>query len=411
MDMATDKECLQELRGHIEAAEGLLSRIDNDRLHTAFEEIKDLLLAEEKKLLWEEKKQAVRPFFGLRSELPAVQAVLTNGQQALEQKMAGANSEAELEKVLRPYVKLLEAMKCQDPLGKMDYLEELRGVLSKDLLAYTLMQGNVILAEDTGEEQPGAAADLPEKPEQQEKSPAGAAGAAAGTSEAAQEKEEEPSADSPERAETVAESEEDLPPEDGEAADTSEHVSQETAAFFQGLLLPADYDYGQLDCKENPKGKKEAGVSEMKSDIMKAKVLKEAVCKALKQMAEYSVVSISFLQAQLHGLKEEKAAEIAAAALEFLQKKGYTEKYILDGRDTIYCTSFRLRKLLQQKTACQFLGVEQAKKNSEDKEVIAKVEAKHVVTRLAWLAIYEKYWRGLSKGGSMQNVGGCSGFV
>ncbi len=426
--MATDKECLQELRGHIEAAEGLLSRIDNDRLHTAFEEIKDLLLAEEKKLLWEEKKQAVRPFFGLRSELPAVQAVLTNGQQELEQKMAGANSEAELEEVLRPYVKLLEAMKCQDPLGKMDYLEELRGVLSKDLLAYTLMQGNVILAEDTGEEQPGAAADLPEKPEQQEKSlagaagagvqeeenlpadvsagPAAASGAAAGTSEAAQEKEEEPSADSPERAETVAESEEDLPPEDGEADDTSEQVSQETAAFFQGLLLPADYDYGQLDCKENPKGKKEAGVSEMKSDIMKARVLKEAVCKALKQMAEHSVVSISFLQAQLHGLKEEKAAEIAAAALEFLQKKGYTEKYILDGRDTIYCTSFRLRKLLQQKTACQFLGVEQAKKNSEDKEVIAKVEAKHVVTRLAWLAIYEKYWRGLSKGGSMQNVGG-----
>lgn len=436
--MATDKECLQELRGHIEAAEGLLSRIDNDRLHTAFEEIKDLLLAEEKKLLWEEKKQAVRPFFGLRSELPAVQAVLTNSQQALKQKMADAKSDAELEEVLRPYVKLLEAMKCQDPLGKLDYLEELRGVLSKDLLAYTLMQGNVILAEqanaaDEPTEKAGSREKSPAAPqdtgEQEEESlpagdsakPAAKAEAAAATAEAAaKESGAEPSAEMPGKSaaepdpdEVVAASEEAQPRKEVGigASDTSVQVSEEAAAFFEGLLMPPDYDYGQLDFKENPKGKKEAGVSEMKSDIAKAGFRKEAVCKALKQMADHSVVSQSFLQAQLHGLKEEKAAEIAAAALDFLQKKGYTEKYTLNGTDTVYCTSLKLRRLLLQKTACQYLEVEQAKKLPDESEVIQKVEAKHVVNRLAWLAIYEKYWRSLAKGGSMQNVGGFGNAV
>ena len=114
MDMATYKDCLQELRGHVEAAEGLLLRIDNTSLCTAFDAIKEFLSVEEKRLLWEEKKQVAHPFFALRSEVPAVQTVLTNCQQSLEKRISEAKSEAELEKLLQPYVQLLEAMSYQD---------------------------------------------------------------------------------------------------------------------------------------------------------------------------------------------------------------------------------------------------------------------------------------------------------
>ena len=441
MDMATYKDCLQELRGHVEAAEGLLLRIDNTSLCTAFDAIKEFLSVEEKRLLWEEKKQVAHPFFALRSEVPAVQTVLTNCQQSLEKRIAEAESEAELENLLQPYVRLLEGMSYQDPVKKMDYLMELGGVLPKDLLAYTLLQGNVTLPETAKEEQASVAETAkPEKTEIQATAPvvmpaeveehkeknlqteepadAVEEEKEADLSEAdPQEKEVELPAEEPEMAaegSSAQEAVEDLAEEDmtSEAAkeeepETSEPVSEEAVCFFDGLLLPEDYDYGKLEFQGNAKGKKDTGVSQMKSDIRKGGFLGNAIRKALRELAEHSFITESFLQTLLHGLKEDQAAGTAEASLQFLQKNGYTERYILNGKETIYCTSYKLRKLLQQKTACQYLGVEQEKKDPEDRELIKDVEAKHVVSRLAWLDIYAKYLSGLSKG-SLQKTGGFS---
>ncbi len=442
MDMSMYKECLQELRGHVEAAEELLLRIDNSRLCTTFDEIKDFLLTEEKRLLLEEKKKAAHPFFELQSQMPEVQEILTNCQQILDKKRSESKSEAELTKILQPYDKLLEAMKCQDTVKKYDYLMELGGVLPKDLLAYTLMQGNVTMAEKAEEVQISAGEDdqsekidpyenVPVKLEtkveedkerilpaeedvvsenSKEESDISEAGTQVKDVDLSAEKSEMVDA-MPVSQEDVKEIKEDMPQKvsEGKESDNSASVSEEVACFFADLLMPEDYDYGQLEIQGNSKGKKEAGVSEMKSDILiKGRTLGEGIRKALRQLAEYGVVSESFLQAKLRGLKGETAAAIAEASLNFLQKKGYTERYILNGKDTVYSTSFKLRKLLQQKTACQYLGVEHGKKVTEGKELIQEVEPKHVVTRLAWLAIYEKYLKGLHKGGRMQNMGGFS---
>ena len=420
MDMAKYKECLQELRGHVEAAEGLLLRIDNTSLCTAFDAIKDFLFVEEKKLLWEEKKQMANPFFALRSEVPEAQTILTNCQQSLEKRISEVKSEVELEQLLQPYVQLLEAMSYQNPVKKMDYLVELSGVLPKDLLAYTLMQGNVTLPKIVGEEpvsttesaksektelQETAQVGMPAEAEENKgkKLPTEEAAAVAREKKQADLSEAEPQekeVELPEEElemiydvssvqEAVEELTEDMNSESDnkkEATETSEPVSEETVCFFDGLLLPEDCVYGQLEFQSNPKGEKDAGVSQMKSDIKKGRLLKNAILKALQQLAEHSFITASFLQVLLHGLREEQAAGTAEASLQYLHKNGYTERYILNGNETIYCTSLKLRKLLQQKTACQYLGVEQEKKDSENIDLIQYVEPKHVVSRLAWLA-------------------------
>ncbi len=430
MDMAKYKECLQELRGHVEAAEGLLLRIDNTSLCTAFDAIKDFLFVEEKKLLWEEKKQMANPFFALRSEVPEAQTILTNCQQSLEKRISEVKSEVELEQLLQPYVQLLEAMSYQNPVKKMDYLVELSGVLPKDLLAYTLMQGNVTLPKIVGEEpvsttesaksektelQETAQVGMPAEAEENKgkKLPTEEAAAVAREKKQADLSEAEPQekeVELPEEElemiydvssvqEAVEELTEDMNSESDnkkEATETSEPVSEETVCFFDGLLLPEDCVYGQLEFQSNPKGEKDAGVSQMKSDIKKGRLLKNAILKALQQLAEHSFITASFLQVLLHGLREEQAAGTAEASLQYLHKNGYTERYILNGNETIYCTSLKLRKLLQQKTACQYLGVEQEKKDSENIDLIQYVEPKHVVSRLAWLAIYTQYMSGMN---------------
>ena len=83
MNIAVYKKHLQELREHVEAAEDILKHIDNNELCKVFDAVKDFISGEEAKLSLEQKKAVVQPFFGLHSELPEGQSVLTKYQQEL----------------------------------------------------------------------------------------------------------------------------------------------------------------------------------------------------------------------------------------------------------------------------------------------------------------------------------------
>ena len=440
------KKYLQELREHVEAAEAILVHIDNNELCKVFDAVKDFISGEEAKLLLEQKKAAVQPFFGLQSELPEGQLVLTKYQQELEQLLSKAKSEYEVEQVSKPYRQLVEAMSCQDPVKKMEYIMQLGKVLPVDLLGYTLMQDHVKFPEPSTEEQVIVRKTTQsDNPKVQEKNTAdivvdlnaGMDGTASSGEQAFSENDKEEAsvvekvavqesdvavpieaveqADVPrsiqENVNTATADKETETADTAEAADTVKPISDELSNFFSGLLLPEDYDYGQLELQGNAKGKKEVGVSQMKSDIRKGGGLKIAIRRAMRHLTEYNVISVGSLQAMIHGSKEEQAANIAEASLQFLQKNGYTERYILDNTDTIYCGSYKLHKLLQQKTAREYLGVEQEKKNSKNKSVIENVQAKHVVAYWAWLVIHSKYGLGLPNTCKIQCIGGHSGAV
>ena len=446
MNIAVYKKHLQELREHVEAAEDILKHIDNNELCKVFDAVKDFISEEEAKLSLEQKKAVVQPFFGLHSELPEGQSVLAKYQQELEQLLSKAKSEYEVEQVCKPYRQLLEAMNCQNPVKKIEYIIQLGKMLPVDLLGYTLMQNHVNLPETTTEEQVMVREiTQSDNPKTQEKNTddivpdlnEGMDGTVSSEEQAFSEpdKEEVSVAEKV----TVRESDADVPIEvieqaneprsfqedvntftaDKEietidttkAADTVKPISEELSDFFSDLLLSKDYDYGQLEFQGNAKGKKEVGVSQMKSDIRKGGFLKIAIRRAMRNLAEYNVISVGLLQSMIHGIKEEQAANIAEASLQFLQKNGYTERYILDNTDTIYCSSYKLHKLLQQKTAREYLGVEQEKKNTKNKSVIENVQAKHVVAYLAWMAIHSKYGLGLPNACKIQCIGGHSGAV
>ena len=443
MDKAIYQKLLQELREHIEAAEEILMRMDNTELCKVFDTVKDFMSEEETKILLEQKKAAVQPFFGLQSKLPEGQVVLTKYQQELKQVLSKVKSEYEVEKVIEPYMQLLEAMRCQDPVKKVEYTMQLGQVLSVDLLGYTLMQDHVKVPETTTEEQVIVRKTMQsDNPKPQEKNAAdmvvdlntrmcetvslGEQSCSATDNEeesvekaVVQESEIDTPLEVVELADETAPFQENvnhitsdmaLEMEDpADAVDTVKPISEDISNFFSDLLLPEDYDYGQMELQGNAKGKKEVGVSQMKSDIRKGGFLKIYIRRAMRQLAEYNIISVTSLQTMIHGIKEEQAANIAEASLQFLQKNGYTERYILNNTDAIYCSSYKLRKLLQQKTACEYLGVEQEKKNTKNKAVIENVLAKHVVAYLAWLDIRSKYGVGLPNTCKLQCVGGHSG--
>ena len=323
MDIATHKECLQDLRAHVEATEALLQRLDITSFCMALDEIKEFLSAEEVRLLLEQKKEEVRPFFELRSEVPTVQTVLSKCQQILTQKLDVVQLETDMETVLHPYVQLLDAMKCHDPVKKLDYMFKLGDVLPHELIACTLVQRDALLADAAVEKQyPAHEAAQSEEPTMQEKAPAEMTKGMndpkgkilSATEHTISVKVVDDVAVS--KSEVHIEELNDLTEQSDSTHCSGDinTVSDEAVSFFRGLLMPQDYDYGRLDIQCNAKGEKEVGVSQLKSDIRKRGFLESTIRIALRQLSKNNITSEAFLQAQLHGLKDEEAG----ASLQFL---------------------------------------------------------------------------------------------
>ena len=403
MDILTHEQLLSDLERHLTDLESILHQLQKEDLFTELNKIRNFVKEENEKLALASWRIKVEPFLKLQAESEPARGTLISCQEKLQNKLAHLSEVTDPEKELQPYIDLLAALQCQDPVQRTSYLFSLGQIFPQDFLAYTLMSRDIHLSDtcdpDLNNQDSTTIMEESEKKtqgivqeEHEEKKDAQVL--AEKTKDVTSVTGKCVTDDShPERKETEETAKDEPDGETDQIADEPE-ISEHVREFFiPSTLLPENYLYGNIEQSVSKKAERAAGLSQLKSDINKHKFAANMIHMALRILYSEMGISAEYLQSRVKYSNLPKGAEkTIAPALSFLQNNGYLIHYVLTDTCDCYIASKRLAKLYQQKGMRQYLNIEDS---GPYKELERPTEPKEMICRLAYLTSQWHYIREL----------------
>lgn len=271
------------------------------------------------------------PFLRLEAADDGVRAVLAEAQAALEKTLGlgrklsshgdAAASSAHLKEALRPYQTFVQALRTQSGMEKLSLLRALGEAFPDALIGALLEPGKLRLAEAESAAVAETAADAP---------------AAGEADDAAEQKASASAEESAEDGAAVAE----------ESAESEACAERQLWESFRekGLLLPEDYDYGELTMDISPKGKEKVGAKAFLSDFRRmTREVGHCARNILLALDDCNALDRAYIVATG---KKEWTSETYDAAFERLGRLGCICTYTLAGCGTFYATTPKMRHLL-----------------------------------------------------------------
>lgn len=424
-----------EDRAHVEAAAAALGW---ERVPQDFE----LLGTEVGRMEAEARAQAIAaaatPFLHLETSDRVVQAALTEAQATLEKtlklrkrlpKMQGdaEDSVTRLKEQLAPYQTFVQALASQDVEEKITCLRALMGsgVFSNALLGALTIAGKLHLAGvaaadvATTENASGAAGEKEAAGAAETPAASGATNVAATTeatgtiaateatattkatkaTEATEATEAAP-VNAPEKKQKAKQAKQAKPKKQPKPAEDPEARARAARQLWeswsaQGLLLPEDYDYGELTSEASPKAAAKIGAKAFLSDLDRPPMnVVDCAKRILKKLDASSVIDRAYIEE----VGDEKwKPEVYDAAFDRLCRLGCLRTYTLAGCGTFYALTERMAQLYAMAMVRSHLGLPLKGKRHHVGEIADR--AAHAAARLAFARVHAHHAHALAEAG------------